>query len=294
MCNVDNVLLYSLHGVYFAAHNTGMGTRIWYGYNINWYNINWYGWSLLGRKLPSNPCIHPVMPLQQLRKLSNRYVLQLHPPVTFRTVCFLPSPLLNWHCWICLRFQPILCIALFFLAQFAFSDFPDSLFQDAVDKETKGEAVAAWVGAAFAFGAGIWYFLGPEKAEEYFAGYVLEQSLSVDNLFVFILVFNYFQTPPEYQPKVLTYGIITAAALRLVMILLGVELVESFKPVLLGFAALLLYSSYKLVLDNEEEEEVRTSQCESAESVHSWSCYVAWGVASGQTPFSFERSATYC
>ena len=121
----------------------------------------------------------------------------------------------------------------------------------------KGESVAAWIGAAFAFGAGIWYFLGSEKAEEYFAGYVLEQSLSVDNLFVFILVFNYFQTPKEYQPKVLTYGIITAAVLRLVMILLGVELVESFKPVLLGFAGLLLYSSYKLVFDTGEAEQVR-------------------------------------
>ncbi|CAD7701740.1 unnamed protein product [Ostreobium quekettii] len=128
-------------------------------------------------------------------------------------------------------------------------------FEGAEDVEFRGESVAAWVGAAFAFGAGVWYFLGSEKAEEYFAGYLLEQSLSVDNLFVFILVFNYFQTPTEFQPKVLTYGIVTAAVLRLVMVVLGVELIDSFKPVLLGFAGLLLYSSYNLIVGGNEDEE---------------------------------------
>ncbi|CAD7701895.1 unnamed protein product [Ostreobium quekettii] len=121
--------------------------------------------------------------------------------------------------------------------------------------EFQGEAVAAWVGAAVAFGAGVWYFLGVEKAEEYFAGYLMEQSLSLDNLFVFILVFNYFQTPTECQPKVLSYGIASAAMLRLVMVGLGVELIESFKPVFLGFALLLLYSSFKLIAEGDDDEE---------------------------------------
>lgn len=121
--------------------------------------------------------------------------------------------------------------------------------------EFRGESVAAWVGGALAFGGGIWYTMGQEKALEYFAGYLLEQSLSVDNLFVFILVFNFFQTPEEQQGKVLTYGIITAGVLRAVMILLGVELIENFKPVLLFFAGLLIYSSYSLLTDNDDEEE---------------------------------------
>lgn len=70
------------------------------------------------------------------------------------------------------------------------------------DLEGKGELIAAFIGAAIVFGAGIWGVLGAEKAQEYFAGYLLEQSLSVDNLFVFILVFKYFKTPGAEQEKV--------------------------------------------------------------------------------------------
>jgi TerC family integral membrane protein len=121
--------------------------------------------------------------------------------------------------------------------------------------EAKIETLALWVAAASAFGAGIWYVEGAEKAEEYFAGYLLEQSLSIDNLFVFILVFNFFQTPPSSQGKVLTYGIATAAVLRLVMILLGVELIEKFEPVLLLFALILLFSSYKLLFADDSDGE---------------------------------------
>ena len=116
-------------------------------------------------------------------------------------------------------------------------------------------ALVAWVGAAVAFGAGIWYVEGAEKAQEYFAGYLLEQSLSVDNLFVFILVFKYFNTPPDLQNKVLTYGIATAAVLRAVMIVLGVELIAEFEPVLLVFAGILLYSSFQLLTSGGEDDD---------------------------------------
>lgn len=121
--------------------------------------------------------------------------------------------------------------------------------------ESKGEWVAAFVGAALLFGIGIWQTLGAEKAEEFFAGYLLEQSLSVDNLFVFILVFRYFRAPKADQDKVLSYGIWTAAVLRLVMILLGSELIESWKPVLLLFAGILLFSSFKLLTGGKDEGE---------------------------------------
>ena len=67
--------------------------------------------------------------------------------------------------------------------------------------------VAAWVGAATLFGLGVGAVVGPKQAEEYFAGYLLEQSLSVDNLFVFVLVFDYFKVPLPQQQKVLGYGI---------------------------------------------------------------------------------------
>ena len=74
------------------------------------------------------------------------------------------------------------------------------MLQDEV--EGKGELVAAFIGAAVLFGIGVWGVAGAEKAQEYFAGYLLEQSLSVDNLFVFILVFKYFKTPRLDQEKV--------------------------------------------------------------------------------------------
>eukprot|EP01024_Parvocaulis_polyphysoides_P035899 TRINITY_DN3193_c0_g1_i1.p1 TRINITY_DN3193_c0_g1~~TRINITY_DN3193_c0_g1_i1.p1 ORF type:complete len:344 (-),score=30.65 TRINITY_DN3193_c0_g1_i1:36-1067(-) len=121
--------------------------------------------------------------------------------------------------------------------------------------EFSGERVAQWVGATALFGGGIWWFEGFQKAEEYFAGYLLEQSLSVDNLFVFILIFNFFQTPIECQKKCLAVGIASAAILRLIMIVLGVQLVERFEPVLLLFAAILVYSSYNLLFQKNEREE---------------------------------------
>lgn len=125
--------------------------------------------------------------------------------------------------------------------------------------EERAEGAASAVIAALAFGAGVWAVMGEQKGAEYFAGYLLEQSLSVDNLFVFILVFNYFKTPIEYQSKVLTYGIATAAVLRLVLIVAGVDIVERFEPVLLVFAGILLLSSAKLLTaggDEEEEEDL--------------------------------------
>jgi len=77
----------------------------------------------------------------------------------------------------------------------------------------------------------------------------------VDNLFVFVLVFNYFKTPPSYQPKVLTYGIATAAVLRAVMVLLGTELVQRFEPVLLLFALVLLWSAWGLLVGDDEGDD---------------------------------------
>ncbi len=104
--------------------------------------------------------------------------------------------------------------------------------------------LAVKIGAAVAFGALIDVTLGFDKAEEYFTGYILEQTLSVDNLFVFILLFDYFKVPEKGKERVLSFGIYTAAVLRGVLIVLGSELVEKFEPVLLVFAGILLYSAY--------------------------------------------------
>ena len=123
------------------------------------------------------------------------------------------------------------------------------------DEKANMNEVALWVGAACLFGAGIGFVQGVDKASEYFAGYLLEQSLSVDNLFVFILVFDYFKVPESTQPKVLSYGIVGAMIMRAAMILAGATAIEDFEPVLLVFAGILIFSSYKLLVNNEEEEE---------------------------------------
>ena len=120
--------------------------------------------------------------------------------------------------------------------------------------------VAAWVGAAVVFGLGIGAVQGAGKAEEFFAGYLLEQSLSVDNLFVFVLVFDYFKVPLASQPRVLNYGIWGAMVMRAAMIIAGYEAVTNFKPILLVFAGVLIFSSYKLIAEGDEEEEEDMSE----------------------------------
>lgn len=117
-----------------------------------------------------------------------------------------------------------------------------------------------YLGGAAACGAAIWGLKGFQAAEEYFAGYLLEQSLSVDNLFVFMLCFSFFKTPVELQDRVLSIGVWSAAVLRLVMILAGVQLVENFKPLLLVFAAILLYSSFGLLFGEDDDEEEDLSE----------------------------------
>ncbi|EOD11686.1 hypothetical protein EMIHUDRAFT_124646, partial [Emiliania huxleyi CCMP1516] len=82
------------------------------------------------------------------------------------------------------------------------------------------------VAASIAFGGGVWTFRGAEDGSAWFAAYILEESLSIDNLFVFSLIFSYFQTPPASQPKVLRYGLLAAIALRGVFIVGGLAVVE--------------------------------------------------------------------
>jgi len=110
--------------------------------------------------------------------------------------------------------------------------------------------------AAVLFGISIALKDGAEKASEYFAGYLLEQSLSVDNLFVFILVFKYFKVPKEYQNRVLSYGIAGAVVFRTVMIVLGVATIQKFEAVNLLLALILLFTSYKLFSGEEEESDL--------------------------------------
>jgi tellurite resistance protein TerC len=108
---------------------------------------------------------------------------------------------------------------------------------------------ALWVGLAVVFGGIVFWVLGANAGVEYTTAWLLEKSLSVDNLFVFALIFGYFRVPREYQHRVLFYGVVGALVFRGIFLTLGVAVVSQFTVVLFVFAAILLYSAYKLIND---------------------------------------------
>ena len=120
--------------------------------------------------------------------------------------------------------------------------------------------VLFWICAALCFDAGIWFFLGQAKAIEFLGGYVLEQSLSIDNLFLFITLFTSFGIKSEYQNRVLKYGIIGAVILRMIFVMLGVAVISMFHWVLYIFGIILLISAYKMAFGSEEEKDFSDSK----------------------------------
>ena len=103
-----------------------------------------------------------------------------------------------------------------------------------------------WLVLALLFGAVLWAWQGGQAGSEYLTGYLLERSLSLDNVFVFAVILSYFAVPREMQPNVLGWGIGLALVLRLVFILIGAALLESFQVTFYVFGLLLLYTAYKL------------------------------------------------
>ena len=112
---------------------------------------------------------------------------------------------------------------------------------------------AVWIALALVFNAGVWHFYGSGKALEFFTGYLIEKSLSVDNVFVFALLFSYFAVPPLYQHKVLFWGILGALVMRAVMIALGAALIAKFAWIIYVFGAFLILTGIKMIVKREEE-----------------------------------------
>ncbi|HEX2239736.1 MAG TPA: TerC family protein [Actinomycetota bacterium] len=115
-----------------------------------------------------------------------------------------------------------------------------------------GAWVAVWVGLALVFGVIVFFWKGPTSAAEYFAGYVVEYSLSVDNMFVFVVIFAYFAVPFAYQHQVLFYGILGAMIFRGIFIALGVTLIQNFEWILYVFGAFLVLTAYRIAKGSEE------------------------------------------
>ena len=112
-----------------------------------------------------------------------------------------------------------------------------------------------WVSLALIFGIGIYFFRGGEKALEFLTGYVIEWSLSVDNLFVFLVIFSYFAVPSMYQHRVLFWGILGALVLRAIFIATGAALLANFHWMIYVFGGFLIFTGIKLLFVGEEKIE---------------------------------------
>jgi tellurite resistance protein TerC len=112
--------------------------------------------------------------------------------------------------------------------------------------------VAVWVGLALAFAAGVGFARGRESAIEFLTAYLIEESLSVDNIFVFLVIFSYFGVPPAFQHRVLFWGILSAIVMRGVMIFAGVALLESFHWLTYAFGAFLVVTALKIARASEQ------------------------------------------
>lgn len=114
---------------------------------------------------------------------------------------------------------------------------------------------AIWIAAGLGFGAIVWWAYGGEVAGTYYAGYLIEKALSVDNVFVFALIFTYFAVPERYQHKVLFWGVVGALLFRLVFIFVGAELLSAFFWTAYLFGAFLIYTAYKMAFQHDKELE---------------------------------------
>jgi tellurite resistance protein TerC len=114
---------------------------------------------------------------------------------------------------------------------------------------------AVWMCLALIFNSLIYYWFGELKAIEFLTGYLIEKSLSIDNIFVFVLVFGYFQIPSIYQHKVLFWGILGALLMRVIFIFAGVALIEKFHWTIYIFGAFLIYTGYNMLSQKDKKIE---------------------------------------
>jgi tellurite resistance protein TerC len=110
---------------------------------------------------------------------------------------------------------------------------------------------AVWIALALLFNAGIYYIQGTQPALEFFTGYLIEKALSVDNIFVFVLVFSYFRVPAEYQHRVLFWGVLGALLMRGAMIAAGAYLIATFHWIVYVFGAFLVLTAIRMAMQKE-------------------------------------------
>jgi tellurite resistance protein TerC len=112
---------------------------------------------------------------------------------------------------------------------------------------------AVWISLALMFNVLIYFWQGPVKALEFLTGYLIEEALSVDNLFVFVIIFSYFRVDPLYQHRILFWGILGAIIMRAVFIAVGVTLINQFHWLIYLFGAFLIFAGIKMALQKDKE-----------------------------------------
>ena len=118
---------------------------------------------------------------------------------------------------------------------------------------------ALWVTLALIFNYGIYHFMGAEVGLQFLTGYLIEKALSVDNIFVFVLIFSYFQVPPRYQHRVLFWGILGALLMRGAMIAAGAALIHEFHWIIYVFGAFLVFTGLRMAIQKEMNIEPETN-----------------------------------
>src|SRR5919107_1674526 len=121
-------------------------------------------------------------------------------------------------------------------------------------REAAGWSVA-WVALALLFNYGVYHFMGPQPALEFLTGYLIEKALSVDNIFVFVLVFSYFKVPSKYQHRVLFWGVIGALLMRGAMIGAGAYLIKQFHWIIYIFGGFLVITGVRMATQDEQDIE---------------------------------------
>jgi tellurite resistance protein TerC len=132
------------------------------------------------------------------------------------------------------------------------------VFHKEAHEVTPAEAAAwsgVWMALALMFGAGVYAVMGRDAGLEYFAGYLIEKALSVDNIFVFVLIFGFFRVPRRYQHRVLFWGILGALVMRGAMIVAGAYLIQQFHWIMYVFGAFLVFTGIRMATETEHNIE---------------------------------------
>ncbi len=122
--------------------------------------------------------------------------------------------------------------------------------------------VVVWIGLGLALGLGVAATQGRSAATEYFAAYLVEESLSVDNIFVFVVIFSELHIPAEYQRRVLVFGVLGALVFRALAIGAGITLIERIQWIIYPFAALILFAAWRLLFGGERQRKIVKQACD--------------------------------